>query len=97
MLRRHGFDLIVTSVCLSLLGFFGWHAVNGKRSFANQEIIIAEVSQLEEKRDRIRARREALESRVSLLRPENLDPDMLEEMSRRMLGFTRANEIVVND
>ena len=97
MLRRHGFDLIVTCVCLTLLGFFGWHAQNGKRSFANQKIVVAQVSELEEKRDRIRARREAFEARVTLMRPENLDPDMLDEMSRRMLGFTRNNEIVVSD
>ena len=97
MRRRSAFDITVTVVCLSLLGFFAWHGMYGKRSFANQDAILAKMSGLEQKRDALRVRREALETRVSLLRPESIDPDMLEEMSRKMLGFAKANEIVVRD
>jgi len=96
-MRRYGFDLTVTIVCFSLLGFFAWHGFNGKRSFANQKTILVKVSKLEEKRDVAKARREALETRVALLRPESIDPDMLEEMARKMLGFTKSNEIVISE
>ncbi|MDH3741715.1 MAG: septum formation initiator family protein [Hyphomicrobiales bacterium] len=96
-MRRYGFDLTVTVVCFCLLGFFAWHGLNGKRSFANQKTILVKVSQLEEKRDNVRAKREALQTRVALLRPESIDADMLEEMARTMLGFTKSNEIVISD
>ena len=96
-MRRYGFDLTVMIVCLSLLGFFAWHGLNGKRSFANQEAILVKVSELEEERDKVQARREALQTRVALLRPESIDPDMLEEMARKMLGFVRSNEILVSE
>ena len=96
-MRRYGFDLTVTVVCFCLLGFFAWHGLNGKRSFANQKTVLVKVSMLEEQRDAVRARREALETRVALLRPESIDPDMLEEMARKMLGFTRPDEIVMSE
>ncbi len=96
MLRRHAFDFTVTVSCIALLGFFAWHGFNGKRSFANQKLVLVEVSGLEEKRDSIKARREALEARVALLRPESIDPDMLEEMAREMLGYAKPGEYVVN-
>ena len=96
-MRRHGFDLTVTIVCLCLLGFFGWHSLYGKRSFANQDKILIKVAELEGSRDKIKSKRETLEARVTLLRPESIDPDMLEEVARHMLGFTRPNEIVVSE
>ncbi len=96
-MRRNGFDLTVCAVCLALLGFFGWHGLHGKRSFSKQQALLQQVAELEEKRDSIRARRESLERRVTLLRPENIDADMLEEMARKMLGFTKSNEIVVSE
>ena len=45
-------------------------------------------------RDRLRARRQALEVHVKLLRAESLDADMLDESARRMLGYARPDEIV---
>ncbi len=96
-MRRCGFDLTVSVVCLALLGFFGWHGVYGKRSISSQQVLLHQVAELEEKRDAIRARRETIEARVTLLRPQSIDPDMLEEMARKMLGFARSNEIVVSD
>jgi len=39
--------------------------------------------------------RKALAQRVSLLYPENLDPDMLEERARVMLNYGYADDIIV--
>ena len=39
--------------------------------------------------------REKLEKRVDLLRPENLDLDMLEERARSVLGLAHPDELVI--
>ena len=39
--------------------------------------------------------RAELEHRVSLLRPDSLDPDLLEEQARRLLNFGFANEAII--
>ena len=43
----------------------------------------------------VRSEREALEHRVSLLHPQTLDADMLDEMARRVLGLGRPDEIII--
>jgi cell division protein FtsB len=41
------------------------------------------------------AQRAELERKVKLLRPDSLDPDMLEERAREVLNYTREDEVVV--
>jgi cell division protein FtsB len=94
-MRRNLFDIIVMAMCLLLFGLYGWHAQYGPRGFDNQASLMGQVVTLESERDGIRARREALEARVSLLRPETIDPDMLDEMARRVLGFVRQDDVLV--
>ncbi len=36
-----------------------------------------------------------LAHRVQLMRPDSLDPDLLEEKSRQLLDYSKPNEIVV--
>ncbi len=40
---------------------------------------------------------EILERRVQLLRPDSLDPDMLEERARKVLNFAKKDEVVIYD
>ncbi len=95
-MRRTYFDFAVTFVCLSLLGFLGWHGYYGERSLAKSKALEARVETLGENLSEVRAEREALEAHVSLLRPESIDPDMVEELARRTLGFTREGDLVLD-
>ena len=45
--------------------------------------------------DQARGEREALERRVKLLYPQNLDPDMLDESARRLLNYGLPGEVVI--
>ncbi|HUF43773.1 MAG TPA: septum formation initiator family protein [Aestuariivirgaceae bacterium] len=47
-------------------------------------------------RDKVRAERIALDERVALLRPDSIDPDLLEELARTTLGFVRPNDLVID-
>lgn len=95
-MRRLLFDLSVTAVCLSLLGFVGWHGLYGSRSLDRSHALDERVKTLEASLDSVRAEREAFEAHVRLMRPESIDPDLVEELARKTLGFTRKGDIVVN-
>jgi cell division protein FtsB len=43
----------------------------------------------------VKEKRDALEARVKLMRPESVDPDMASELVREMLGYEKRNSIVV--
>lgn len=94
-MSRRSFDLILCVGSLSLIGYLLWHAVHGERSFSQAELVAQRIEALTAERDEVRARRVALDRRVALIRPESIDPDMLEELARRKLGFVRPNDIVV--
>ena len=89
------YDLAVTLGSLCLLGYFGWHGFHGPRSFANQAAIEAEVGRLEAELAKVSAERAARDARVALLRPQSIDPDLLDEMARRALGYVEEGEIVL--
>ena len=77
------------------VAYFSYHLIEGDRGlFAylklQHEIDRAEAAHLVTENEK-----QALEKRVSLLRPENLDTDMLEERSRDVLGLAHPDEIVV--
>jgi cell division protein FtsB len=43
----------------------------------------------------VKEKRDALEARVKLMRPESVDPDMASELVREILGYEKRNTIVV--
>ena len=88
------FDLIVTLVCCALLGYFGWHAFKGPRGFPYRDGLEVRVASLHDKYDAMQKERERLEGKVSLLRPESIDPDLLDELARGNLELAKPTDVV---
>ncbi len=94
-LRRRARHIVGPLLGVTALTYFAYHTVQGDRGLVawwrlNHEIKVAESVLAE-----TQAERQALERRASLLRPDNLDPDLLEERARLMLNMGREDEIVV--
>jgi cell division protein FtsB len=87
--------LLVPAVCLLLLGYFGYHAVEGDYGHHALQNLKVRESGLGDQLARMKEERRALDRRVSLMRPESLDPDMIEERARRALNVVRAGDIVI--
>ena len=88
------FDFVVTCVCCALLGYFGWHAYKGPRGFPYRDGLEVKVATLKDKYEGMQAQREKLESKVSLLRPESIDPDLLDELARGNLELAKPTDVV---
>lgn len=93
-MQSRRFDLAVSFVCVALLGYFAWHANKGPRGYAFQDGLEARAGDLQSEFDGLQQRRVRLEHKVGLLRPESIDPDMLDEMARSQLEIAAPNEIV---
>jgi len=75
--------------------YFAYHGVNGDRGLLAWRDLEQQVKLAQADLDQARGEREALERRVKLLYPQNLDPDMLDESARRLLNYGLPGEVVI--
>lgn len=87
--------LLVPAACLLLLAYFGYHAVEGDYGHHALQKLKARETDLAGQLARLNDERRALDRRVALMRPESLDPDMIEERARRALNVARVDDIVI--
>ncbi|QFT32055.1 septum formation initiator family protein [Roseibium porphyridii] len=87
--------LITPAIAIAALGYFGFHAMSGELGVVGRAMIERQVSELEAELAELSAERQELVARVSLLRPESLDPDMLDERARLNLNLVHETELVV--
>lgn len=93
--RNIRFEFLVSAGCLVLLAYFAWHAWYGTRSHAHVRELEASLANLQSVEARLVDQKSHTLTQVNLMRPESVDPDMLEELARNKLGWAGANELIV--
>ena len=96
LFRFKRFEFLVSIGCLTMLGYFAWQAERGPRGFAYQQNLTEQLEKLSVQREAIKGEHNKLEARVAELRPDAIDPDLLDEMARKNLGFVSPDQIVVH-
>ena len=91
ILRQNLFAVIGLCLCF----YFSYHALLGDRSYLKLMTLNHQVEQMAGRYDDLHAQKTALERRVSMMRPGSIDPDLLEERARHVLGYTKPGERVV--
>jgi cell division protein FtsB len=94
-IRSLRFEYLVTAGCMVLLAYFAWHALYGARSHAFVRQLEASLANLKSVETNLSGQKMHMLNQVGLLRPESVDPDMLEEMARGKLGWVGANELII--
>ncbi|MFC3225911.1 septum formation initiator family protein [Marinibaculum pumilum] len=94
-IRRRATQAVMPVVCLGAIAYFGYHAVVGDRGVHSYRQLETEIEIAEAALAKTVAERERLERRVNLFHADGLDPDLLEEEARLMLGLVRENEVVI--
>src|SRR5713101_1084921 len=80
---------------ISLMCYFGYHLVQGERGLLSWLRLTQYVKLGKSRLAELNNEREALDRLVSLLRPEHLDRDMLDERARATLNLVGPHEIVI--
>ena len=78
-----------------MIAYFAYHAVQGDRGLIAWWNLRYELEKTEAALAEVDADKQVIERRVALLRPESLDPDMLEERARIILGFVHPDDRIV--
>ncbi len=85
----------VPTAFIMLVCYFMYHAVQGENGLFALREFDARADVLRAEAEKLSAERQKLSARVALLRPDNLDPDMLDEQARKTLGFIHPDEVVI--
>ena len=88
-------SVLFTTVCLALFVYLGYHAIVGQYGLKASAVLDHQVSQLQGEHAELAAKRAKLEAKIGLLRPESLDPDMLDRQARALLNFAHENDLVI--
>ena len=79
----------------SAAGYFGYHLQTGDHGLEAQAQLAGRKAVLEGELAGLKEVRDRLERDVALLRPESLDPDMLDERARAILDLAHPDDLIM--
>jgi cell division protein FtsB len=94
-MRRRARALVPPVLGLAVTGYFAYHLVEGDRGLRAWVSVAQELRLAKKNFAAVAADRAALEHRVSHMRPDHVDPDLLDAQVRRTLDVAAPDEIVI--
>ena len=99
MVSRTRLKSILTGLALYtmaalMIGYFGVNAYTGKYGLNARLELDQEIVALTSELARLKRERADGEHRISLLRPDRLDPDTLDERARYQLDYANPHDLV---
>jgi cell division protein FtsB len=100
MVIRRGVRSVLVTLALYLVssavvGYFMFHAHHGARGLETLGGLRENLTQMEAELAELTAERQSWEKRLTLMRDEGVDRDLLEERARANLGRVHRNDVVV--
>jgi len=99
MVSRNRLKSVLTGLALyaiaaAIVGYFGVNAYTGKYGLNARQELDQEIIALTSELVRLKQERAEGERRVSLLRSDRVDPDMLDERARYQLDYANPRDMV---
>jgi cell division protein FtsB len=100
MVTRRRFRTVLNALALYtiaalVIGYFGVNAHTGNRGLRARQDLDQQIVQLGNELSALKAERASWERRVALLKPESIDPDMLDERARALLNYSDPRELIL--
>ena len=87
--------LALYTIAALVIGYFSFNPYSGNRGLRARQDLDQQIAELSAELDALKAERAMWERRVSLLRPESIDPDMLDERARLLLNYADPRELTL--
>ena len=86
--------LALYTMAAAMIGYFGVNAYTGKYGLNAQQELDQEIIALTSELARLKKEHAESQQRVSLLRSDHIDPDMLDERARFQLDYVNPHDLV---
>jgi cell division protein FtsB len=77
------------------IGYFGINAFTGNHGLRAQQDLEQQLDAMKDELAQLKAERALWERRVSLLRADRIDPDMLDERARALIGYADPRDLIL--
>lgn len=77
------------------IGYFAANAFTGNHGLRAQQDLEQQLTAMKGELDQLKAERALWERRVSLLRADRIDPDMLDERARSLIGYVDRRDLTL--
>ena len=77
------------------IGYFGVNAFTGNHGLRAQADLDQQMTAMQSELRHLRAERAVWERRVALLRSDRIDPDMLDERARALVGYLDPRDLTL--
>jgi len=88
-------QILAPVIFATVFGYFGYHLVNGDRGLLALVHLQRENQIADQNLAEAEATRKIWELRVSELRNQSLDPDMLDERARILLNYAHKDDVII--
>jgi cell division protein FtsB len=100
MVIRRGVRSVLVTLALYLVSgavvsYFLFHAQHGARGLEARDTLQGTLREMETELAALNVERKSWEQRLSLVRDEAVDRDLLEEMARSTLGRVHKNDVIL--
>jgi cell division protein FtsB len=94
-LKRQVHFVLGPVIGMALTGYFFYNLIEGEHGLLRWLSLTREIRAENANLEAVRAQRRALDLKVSDLKPNHLDPDLLDERVRATLNLVAPDEIVI--
>ena len=93
--RRRTILTALALYCFAALfiGYFAMNAFSGDHGLRAQQNLDQQMASMRDQLAQLKAERAVWERKVSLLRSDRIDPDMLDERARALIGYADPRDL----
>jgi cell division protein FtsB len=94
-LKRRAHFILGPVIGVALTGYFSYNLIEGEHGLIRWLSLTREIRAEKVNLELVRVQRQTLDMRVSNLKPDHVDPDLLDEQVRAILNLVAPDEIVI--
>lgn len=87
--------LSITAGLLAFQGYLGYHVVTGAFGIDSRREMLEQIRLLEARQAALEIEIDSYEHRIALFDPRRMDPDILTERARALLGLVHPDDIII--
>jgi cell division protein FtsB len=88
---------ILPIISMAVLIYFSYHLIEGNHGWRAWRTLEQDIEISQKELEDLKEKEDEITNKVTLLRSDSLDEDMLDERVRAMLGNAKESEIIVID